>query len=97
MDTKNPNNIYERLTEREQEILELVLEGKPNQKIASNLYITINTVRIHIRNIIAKLNTGDDGHPPTGATVPRKPLPNGDGDAAEEELCSLLEKHLRQA
>jgi DNA-binding NarL/FixJ family response regulator len=44
-----------RLTERELEILRLVARGKLNREIAAELYISENTVRNHIRNILDKL------------------------------------------
>lgn len=85
------NSIYKKLTEREREILELILQGKSNNNIATLLYITNNTVKIHISNIVKKLN---DGNPPAGATVPRRPLPSGGGNSAVEEISSLLEKRI---
>jgi DNA-binding CsgD family transcriptional regulator len=92
MSDQHYENIYSRLTEHEREVLQLILEGQSNALIALNLYITINTVKMHISNIINKLN--DDGNePPSSASVPRKPLPNGDGNASEE-LNSLLAERL---
>ncbi|HNU04067.1 MAG TPA: LuxR C-terminal-related transcriptional regulator, partial [Anaerolineae bacterium] len=43
------------LSKREQEILELVARGLSNQEIARDLVITFNTVKVHMRNIFAKL------------------------------------------
>ncbi len=43
------------LTEREEEILHLVAQGASNPKIAQDLFISINTVKTHIRNILVKL------------------------------------------
>lgn len=44
-----------RLTERELGILRLVARGKLNREIAGELFISENTVRNHIRNILDKL------------------------------------------
>jgi DNA-binding NarL/FixJ family response regulator len=44
-----------RLTERELEVLRLVAKGLNNRDIAKNLYISENTVKNHIRNILEKL------------------------------------------
>ena len=44
-----------RLTDRELEILKLVARGKLNREIATELFISENTVRNHIRNILDKL------------------------------------------
>ena len=43
------------LTGRELEILTLVGEGQTSREIASKLYISENTVRNHVRNILGKL------------------------------------------
>lgn len=44
-----------RLTERELGILRLVARGRLNREIATELFISENTVRNHIRNILDKL------------------------------------------
>ncbi|WP_076258294.1 response regulator [Intrasporangium flavum] len=44
-----------RLTDRELQILTRVAKGKLNREIASDLFISENTVRNHIRNILDKL------------------------------------------
>jgi two-component system NarL family response regulator len=45
-----------RLTEREMEVLKLVAKGHNNRDIAKELYISENTVKNHIRNILEKLH-----------------------------------------
>ncbi len=45
-----------RLTDREMEVLKLVAKGKNNRDIAKDLYISENTVKNHIRNILEKLH-----------------------------------------
>lgn len=44
-----------RITRREQEILQLIARGMSNKKIAEELYISENTVKNHVRNILEKL------------------------------------------
>lgn len=44
-----------RLTDREMEVLELVARGMSNRDIASELTISENTVKNHVRNILDKL------------------------------------------
>ena len=44
------------LTSRELEVLERVVEGDTNREIAEILFITENTVKIHLRNILDKLH-----------------------------------------
>ncbi|TSI02647.1 LuxR C-terminal-related transcriptional regulator [Lysinibacillus sp. BW-2-10] len=47
------------ITKREQEILDLILEGLNNQEVASYLNISSHTVKNHITNIYRKLNVTD--------------------------------------
>lgn len=47
------------LTQREQEILVLIAAGKSNPEIATDLYITPGTVRVHVHSILHKLGVRD--------------------------------------
>jgi DNA-binding NarL/FixJ family response regulator len=47
------------LTERELEVLQLIVEGCSNAVIAERLYITVGTVKTHVRNILNKLCADD--------------------------------------
>lgn len=47
------------LTERELEVLQLIVEGASNAEIAEKLYITVGTVKTHVRNILNKLCADD--------------------------------------
>ncbi|MEP6924377.1 MAG: response regulator transcription factor [Pyrinomonadaceae bacterium] len=49
----------ETLTVREQKILEKIVTGLSNKEIALNLDITENTVKTHVKNILAKLQVSD--------------------------------------
>jgi len=53
------------LTEREKEIISCVVKGLTNKEIADKLFISINTVTTHRRNIARKL----DIHSPSGLTI----------------------------
>ncbi len=45
----------EPLSEREVEVLQLIAEGLSNKEISSRLYLSLNTVKTHTRNIYGKL------------------------------------------
>lgn len=49
---------YERanLSKREMQILHLISHGKNNREIGSDLYITEDTVKTHVRKLFKKLN-----------------------------------------
>jgi len=47
------------LSEREQEVLRLVARGLSNQEIADELYLGVETVKTHVRNVLAKLGARD--------------------------------------
>jgi DNA-binding NarL/FixJ family response regulator len=50
------NDHFQLLTRREQEILEQLSHGYPYKEIADRLFVSIDTVRTHIRNIYEKLH-----------------------------------------
>jgi NarL family two-component system response regulator LiaR len=43
------------LTEREKEVLNLVVQGKSNQQIAEAMFLSLATVKAHVGNILSKL------------------------------------------
>ncbi|SKB15346.1 Two component transcriptional regulator, LuxR family [Planktothrix sp. PCC 11201] len=51
LNSSNPYN----LTNREREVLKLLVEGYRNQEIARSLYITVATVKAHLTTIFEKL------------------------------------------
>jgi ATP/maltotriose-dependent transcriptional regulator MalT len=50
--------LLEPLTEREREVLRLLLEGSSNREIAHRLVLSVNTVKRHVYNICGKLGVG---------------------------------------
>ena len=50
-----PQPLFEPLSDRELEVLQLVAEGLTNQEISARLYLSPNTVKVHNRNIFGKL------------------------------------------
>jgi LuxR family maltose regulon positive regulatory protein len=70
-ETKVPSSeLVEPLSEREIEVLQLIAEGLTNQEIANRLYLSLNTVKVHTRNIYGKL----DAHHRTGAVAKARAL-----------------------
>ncbi|WP_080874522.1 response regulator [Oceanobacillus timonensis] len=59
MRTKEETALHEQLTEREKEILLLMAKGKANQEIADELFIALKTVKVHVSNILGKLEVQD--------------------------------------
>ncbi len=49
------SELVEPLSEREIEVLNLIAEGLTNQEIATRLYLSLNTIKVHARNIYGKL------------------------------------------
>jgi LuxR family maltose regulon positive regulatory protein len=47
--------LVEPLSERELELLQLIAEGLTNQEVADRLFLSLNTVKVHTRNIYGKL------------------------------------------
>lgn len=59
MRNKPEEPLHDQLTEREKEILFLIAEGKTNQDIADELFIAVKTVKVHVSNILSKLEVQD--------------------------------------
>lgn len=59
MRNKPEEPLHDQLTEREKEILLLIAEGKTNQDIADELFIAVKTVKVHVSNILSKLEVQD--------------------------------------
>jgi two-component system, NarL family, response regulator LiaR len=54
-----PNQNIDSLSEREMEVLELIVEGKSNPQIAKTLHLSPNTIKTHVRSIMNKLTVDD--------------------------------------
>lgn len=47
------------ITPREQEILPLLIQGSRNNQIAETLFVSLSTIKTHLRNIYAKFNVNN--------------------------------------
>lgn len=54
-----PANNLGQLSQREMEVLRLMVDGKSNPEIAAVLYLSPNTVKTHVRGIMNKLAVDD--------------------------------------
>lgn len=59
MREKPADVLHDQLTDREMEILLLIAQGKTNQEIAEELFIALKTVKVHVSNILGKLEVQD--------------------------------------
>jgi len=50
------NDNYERLTQRERQVLQLIAQGHSNKEIAGLLNLSVNTVSVHRANLMEALN-----------------------------------------
>lgn len=57
--SRENNSKCERLSRRENEVLQLLAEGMSNSELAEELGLSTHTVKVHIKKILAKLNVKD--------------------------------------
>jgi LuxR family maltose regulon positive regulatory protein len=57
--TVHANALIEPLTEREMEILRFIAAGRSNPEIADLLYLSLNTVKWHVKNLYGKLQVSN--------------------------------------
>ena len=55
----SPSGNIANLSQREMEVLKLIVEGYSNPEIASKLFLSANTVKTHVRGIMNKLAVDD--------------------------------------
>jgi DNA-binding NarL/FixJ family response regulator len=51
--------LVEQLTSREMEVLEMLAAGRSNQAIASQLVVTLDTVKKHVSHVLGKLGAAN--------------------------------------
>lgn len=59
MNLSAANPGVELLSQREREVLKLVVNGLSNQQIARNLDVSLETIKSHVKNILDKLDVND--------------------------------------
>ena len=50
------------MIERELEVLQLIAVGKSNRRIATELFVSVGTVKTHINNVYRKLDAHSRTH-----------------------------------
>jgi LuxR family maltose regulon positive regulatory protein len=54
-----PPGLAEPLTGRELDVLRLLAAGKPNQRIARDLVVALDTVKTHVTHVLGKLGAAN--------------------------------------
>ncbi len=54
--TQQTPSLEESLSKQERKVLDLILEDKSNKEIASEMFVSLSTVKSHINNLYKKLN-----------------------------------------
>jgi len=54
-----PLDLPEPLTPREQDLLQLLCRGYPNRRMAEELFVSVNTVKTHLKNLYLKLEVSN--------------------------------------
>jgi DNA-binding NarL/FixJ family response regulator len=59
---RRPHGPRQALSQREHQVLALIADGLENQAIANVLFVSVETVRTHVKSILRKLATRDRTH-----------------------------------
>jgi DNA-binding NarL/FixJ family response regulator len=59
---RRPANVRQPLSQREHEVLRLIADGLENQAIANVLFVSVETIRTHVKSILRKLASRDRTH-----------------------------------
>jgi two-component system, NarL family, response regulator LiaR len=59
VDTPEPTNVMDDLTQRELDVVRLIADGRRDKEIAEILSISIATVKNHVKSILAKLSVSN--------------------------------------
>jgi DNA-binding NarL/FixJ family response regulator len=77
------------LSRREYQVLQLISDGLENQAIAKSLFVSVETVRTHVKSILRKLHARDRAHAVAvafrlGVLVAHRETPAGEVPVARE-------------
>jgi len=84
------------LSEREQEILKLVATGVSNKEIARTLHISVNTVKVHLKNIFSKIRVLSRTEATLYAIEHRIVNTPGDGNELESTQDGIVISYFRK-
>lgn len=56
---ENKETLFLKLSSNERKIAELMLKDYSNNEIAESLFLSPNTIKFHIKNVLAKLNVSN--------------------------------------
>jgi DNA-binding CsgD family transcriptional regulator len=87
-----PAEYGEPLTEREKEILQMVATGVTNREVAYQLSISVNTVKVHLRNVFTKLGAESRTEATMIAVREGMVSVEGVGEESEDESTLALPK-----
>jgi DNA-binding NarL/FixJ family response regulator len=59
---RRPAGLRQPLSQREHQVLQLIADGLENQAIANVLFVSVETVRTHVKSILRKLASRDRTH-----------------------------------
>lgn len=59
---RRPHGPRQALSQREHQVLQLIADGLENQAIANVLYVSVETIRTHVKSILRKLSSRDRTH-----------------------------------
>ena len=55
MPVQDPASDFDKLTQREREVLQYIVQGKSNREIAAVLQLSVNTISVHRANLMQAL------------------------------------------
>jgi len=90
LERKHTVDPMDSLTDREMDVLRLIATGLSNKQIAGQLFISEETVKVHIRNLLRKLNV----HSRVAATVLFFERNGVEGENKKERVGRFVPAHL---